>query len=98
MERCKEKFEAAKKTAKASLRITGYPQSNTSIFALHWKGSNAKDFQDQWSNEQILSEYLLGFPQSSQLFNHECYSWDNQEVAEEDITDTFLISLRENTT
>ena len=86
---CKEKYEAEKKNAKASLQVVGNPQANTSIFALHWKGSNAKDFTEQWSESAILSKYLLGFPQSSQLFSYECYSWDNQDVAEKDVTDTF---------
>ncbi|MFC4025493.1 DUF3089 domain-containing protein [Oceanobacillus longus] len=86
---CKEKYEAEKKNAKASLQVVGNPQANTSIFALHWKGSNAKDFTEQWSESGILSKYLLGFPQSSQLFSYECFSWDNQGVAEKDVTDTF---------
>ncbi|KGX83406.1 tetratricopeptide repeat protein [Pontibacillus marinus] len=89
VEQCKEKYEAEKKNAKASLQVVGNPQANTSIFALHWKGSNAEDFIEQWSESPILSNYLLGFPQSSQLFSYDCYSWDNQEVAEKDVTDTF---------
>lgn len=89
LELCNEKYEAEKKNAKVSLQVVGNPQANTSIFALHWKGSNAKDFTEQWSESAILSKYLLGFPQSSQLFSYECYSWDNQDVAEKDVTDTF---------
>lgn len=89
VKRCKEKYEAEKKNAKASLQVVGNPEADTSIFALHWKGSNAENFLDQWSESAILSNYLFGFPQSSQLFSYDCYSWDNQEVAEKDVTDTF---------
>ncbi|MRG88118.1 alpha/beta hydrolase [Salinibacillus xinjiangensis] len=89
LEKCRGRYVEEKGAAAASLQVEGDPKSSTSIFAIHWKGSNAKEFAAQWSDPRLLKNYLLGFPQSSQLFSYNSYSWDDAAIAKADITDTF---------
>jgi predicted esterase len=89
LEVCSKRYEEEKSGSHASLQVQGNPKAETSILALHWKGSNAKDFAEQWSKEVILSRYLIGFSQSSQLFSYNCYAWDDPNIAEADIVETY---------
>ncbi|WP_371018060.1 alpha/beta hydrolase [Pseudalkalibacillus sp. JSM 102089] len=86
---CREIFENTKASAHAELTIQGHSEADTVIFPLHWKGSNAKDFAEQWSDENLVTKYLMGFPQSSQLFSYQCYAWDDMAVAYNDVRKTY---------
>ncbi|WP_394218814.1 alpha/beta hydrolase [Halobacillus trueperi] len=90
IKRCTEMYGKYKEEACATLQVEGNPQANTAIYSLHWKGSNAKDFASQWSEPEILSEYLMGFVQSSQLFSFDSYAWDEWDVVEKDVREKFL--------
>ena len=83
---CEEILEAASAHSDPSLSIYGNEESNTGIFSLHWKGSNVVDFAPYWQEE---NDYLLGFPQSSQLFGPNTYCWDDIEKATKEITDLY---------
>lgn len=87
--RCAEMYDKDKESISASLQVEGNPQANTAIYSLHWKGSNAKDFASQWSDPEILSSYLMGFVQSSQLFSFNSYIWDEWDVVEKDVSKVF---------
>ncbi|MGB7999087.1 MAG: DUF3089 domain-containing protein [Anaerobacillus sp.] len=82
---CLTIFEAEKEAAQVELEVQGNPKADTVIFPLHWKGSNGKEFALQWTDEKIGSKYFLGFPQSSQLFSYQCYSWDDAALASKDV-------------
>ena len=82
---CYTIFENRKASTHAELTIQGHSEADTVIFPLHWKGSNAKDFSEQWSDEKLVTKYLMGFPQSSQLFSYQCYAWDDVAVAYNDV-------------
>ncbi|MDP4552753.1 DUF3089 domain-containing protein [Alkalihalobacillus macyae] len=86
---CQSIFEKEKVAAQAEWNVLGNPLSDTVIFPLHWKGSNLVDFTMQWSEEKLVSNYLLGIPQSSQLFSYACYSWDDKDIASTDVRTTF---------
>ncbi|MDQ0481846.1 alpha/beta hydrolase [Guptibacillus hwajinpoensis] len=86
---CQSIFEKEKEAAQTEWNVLGNPLSDTVIFPLHWKGSNVVDFSIQWSEEKLVSNYLLGIPQSSQLFSYACYSWDDIDIASNDVRTTF---------
>ncbi|MBN8208121.1 DUF3089 domain-containing protein [Bacillus sp. NTK071] len=87
--KCQLMFEEGKEAAHAELKVLGNSLADTVIFPLHWKGSNIEDFSKQWSEEVLISNYLLGIPQSSQLFSYACYSWDDIDIASRDVRTTF---------
>ncbi|RWZ60627.1 DUF3089 domain-containing protein [Halobacillus fulvus] len=89
IKRCTERYEKEKEGMDSILQVKGNPQADTAICSLHWKGSNAKDYALQWSDPDILSKYLLGFVQSSQLFSFNSYTWDEWDIAEKDVTRHF---------
>lgn len=89
VERCHSIYGKEKEATCAELKVLGNPLAEMAIFPLHWKGSNIEDFSLQWSEEKILDKYLLGIPQSSQLFSYACYSWDDKEMAMRDVSTTF---------
>jgi predicted esterase/molybdopterin converting factor small subunit len=85
---CEEKYEHEKQTSKSKVDIIGNSDSTTVITAIHWRGSNNKDFMEQIGTSEVLDSYLLQFVQSSQLFSYNCYSWDDLEVAKRDVKNT----------
>lgn len=87
--RCQEILNNLKRTSKPQLFIYGNDKSNTGIFSLHWRGSNVKDFAPYWFDNELLDQFLFGFPQSSQIFGYNAYCWDNKDIAVEEITTLF---------
>jgi len=87
--RCQEILNNLKSTSKPQLFIYGNDKSNTGIFSLHWRGSNVKDFAPYWFDNELLDQFLFGFPQSSQIFGYNAYCWDNKDIAVEEITTLF---------
>ena len=83
--RCTKMYDKNQKSTCAHLQVEGNSQSNTAIYSLHWKASNARDFAFQWDTPEVLSNYLIGFVQSSQLYSFNSYVWDEWEVVEEDV-------------
>lgn len=54
------------------------------VFAIHWRGDNAREFGDAW---RALTEhgYVLVLAQSSQVFGPNSYCWDNSDLAEREV-------------
>ncbi len=86
---CKRMYEAEKESAHAYYSTLGNNEAETVLFPLHWKGSNIDDFSKQWSDPKIMRDYFMGFPQSSQLFSYQCYSWDDLTTAMNDVKKTY---------
>jgi len=87
--RCKEILENQQQKSSPELFIFGNERSETGIFSLHWRGSNVKDFAPYWFDESLLNQFLLVFPQSSQIFGYNAYCWDDQQIAVKDVSDLF---------
>ncbi|WP_226577790.1 alpha/beta hydrolase [Halobacillus litoralis] len=89
IDRCQSIFEQEQQITEMKWKTSGDPDNQKVIFPLHWKGSNMEDFAQQWSEEEILADYFLGIPQSSQIFSYNCYAWDDREVAVSDVLHAF---------
>ncbi|MDP5274948.1 DUF3089 domain-containing protein [Chengkuizengella axinellae] len=89
IEKCREIYDLQKQSSKPDLKVKGNENAEIALFALHWKGSNTDDFSQQLAEINTSNEYLLGFPQSSQLLSHHCYSWDDPDIAKRDLVETF---------
>lgn len=86
---CSSLYRTSVSSSQTLLKVEGNRDADTAIFSLHWKASNAEDFSLQWNDKGLLEKYLIGFPQSSQLFSYGCYSWDDAEKSKRDIEKTF---------
>ncbi|MCC2461040.1 DUF3089 domain-containing protein [Bacillus mobilis] len=89
VKRCEEIFKKQQLTANPELYSYGNEKAKTGLFSLHWRGSNINDFAPYWCEEKILSEYMLGFSQSSQIYGMNSYSWDNHDIAIKDVMKNF---------
>ncbi|TYR73635.1 hypothetical protein FZC79_17305 [Rossellomorea vietnamensis] len=81
----KELYNLHKRNSSSLLHTVGNSQSETTITALHWKNSNALDFSQQIVTDNLRDRYLFSFIQSSQLFSHGCYHWDDYDMAKNEI-------------
>ncbi|MCA0173936.1 alpha/beta hydrolase [Bacillus sp. RAR_GA_16] len=86
---CQRMYEAEKEVAHAHYSTLGNEEAETVLFPLHWKGSNSEEFSKQWSDPKITNHYFMGFPQSSQLFSYQCYAWDDETIARNDVSSTY---------
>ncbi|RIW32042.1 tetratricopeptide repeat protein [Bacillus salacetis] len=82
---CEELYETHKNNSRSLHFTIGNHSSDTSITALHWKGSNAWDFSEQIAADELKKRFSISFIQSSQLFSHGCYHWDDYNAAKKDI-------------
>ena len=89
VKKCEEIFKKQQLTAEPKLFTYGNKEAKIGLFSLHWRGSNINDFAPYWCEEEILNEYILGFPRSSQIHGMKSYSWDNHEIAIKDVMKTF---------
>ncbi|WP_441294180.1 TPR end-of-group domain-containing protein [Bacillus sp. FJAT-27225] len=86
---CKDIFDSYKGMSSPKLFTYGNDKSNSGLFSLHWRGSNVKDFAPYWFDNNLLNDYLFGFPQSSQVFGYNAYCWDKQDIAVEEIITSY---------
>ncbi|GGF23763.1 hypothetical protein GCM10010954_23270 [Halobacillus andaensis] len=86
---CAQLYHQEKQLTVPKLRIEGNPNADKTIFSLHMRGSNTEDFVEEWQDPSLTNNYLMAFPQSSQLFSYNCYTWDDAEVAYSDVNEAF---------
>jgi len=55
------------------------------LFALHWRGSNMKEFEPYWSDGVLRHDVVLVVPQSSQVIGHNEYTWHDVESGLDDL-------------
>jgi len=89
VETCGKIFSSQKKNATPELFVYGDSQSDIILLALHARGTNVKDFAPYWLNDKGEDPYLLGLPQSSQIFGYNTYCWDDQETAIKEIEEAY---------
>nr|WP_273833867.1 hypothetical protein [Pseudalkalibacillus sedimenti] len=93
---CQRMYETEKESAHAHFTTRGNQEAETVLFPLHWKGSNSKEFSKQWSHPEITNHYFMGFPQSTQLFSYQCYSWDDATMAMNDVRSTYQSFIQQH--
>lgn len=89
VKKCEDILNNHQLNSSSKLFVYGNEGSNTGIFSLHWRGSDVNDFAPYWYDDELLHEYILGFPQSSQIYGVNSYCWDKRDVALNDISTTF---------
>ncbi|WP_377887250.1 hypothetical protein [Alkalihalobacillus sp. R86527] len=89
LDQCESIYRANQDSAQPLLKVEGNDNAELAIFSLHWKASNVEDFSLEWQDKRLLNHYLIGFPQSSQLFSYNCFSWDDFEQTREDVRETY---------
>lgn len=94
LETCRIYEEKARQNTKASLLVlppTTYDvrKRYPVLYAIHWHNGNAQDFSRLWRYNSSLSNYVLAFPQSSQISGVNEYCWDNEQLATRDLLDLF---------
>ncbi|MCP3028921.1 alpha/beta hydrolase [Halobacillus sp. A5] len=89
IKKCDRLFQQEKQAAKPELNILGNPKADICIFSLHMRGSNAEDYISHWQDPVLKQNYFMAFPQSSQLFSWNCYTWDEQDKAHDEISQAY---------
>ncbi|KMK75859.1 TPR end-of-group domain-containing protein [Alkalihalobacillus pseudalcaliphilus] len=95
IEECDHMFKQEQKISRTQLHVYGNPDADTSIFTLHWRGSNNHDFAPYWLDEKT-ENYQFAFLQSSQIYGYQSYCWDNQSQANDDIATNLQTYISEN--
>ncbi len=100
LDQCKEIYEKESQSGKVELDVYGNPNADVSIFSLHMRGMNAKDFAQFWFDQESLEKYYFAFPQSSQVTGSHSYCWDNPEIVKKDIIEAYhrMQEMREGDT
>ncbi len=89
VKKCEVMIENQKLTSKPQLSVYGNQHAEIGIFSLHWRGSTVAEFSQYWAGNDLFKHYLFGFPQSSQVFGYNAYSWDDQKLALEEIVQAY---------
>ncbi|AFU15460.1 group-specific protein [Bacillus thuringiensis MC28] len=89
VERCKEIYQEEQINTVSQFCSIGNKKADVGILALHWGGSNIKEFAPFWNEENILKNVFIGFPQSSQLYGYNSYDWKDKGIAMKDIDSEF---------
>lgn len=55
------------------------------LLSLHWQNGNIADYQVQWVKHPLAKEYIMAFPQSSQISAVNEYNWDNEILGEQEV-------------
>lgn len=90
---CEARHRAAQAQAKPELLVFTPPTLPPEhlpplLIALHARGGNASQFAPYW--QPVLAQgWLLAVPQSSQVFSHEGFCWDDREQAQRELTEAF---------
>ena len=90
VDRCKIYEEKAKGNCKAELLVIPPAEYDARhkyplLFSIHWRNGNAQEFARLWRYNAVFNNFLLAFPQSSQISGVNEYCWDDDVIAERDI-------------
>jgi predicted esterase len=86
---CKEREEKAKRDSKPELEIVPSSKKDSSLLiALHGDQENSMLARSKW-NSPALKDYMLAFPQSSQIQVSDGYVWENVEQGVNELKDHF---------
>ena len=94
LERCRVFFEKAQSKAKPKCLLF-HPEDfnskkeNKLFIAIHFRGSNAEEFEEYFKKSVLKRGYMLAVPQSSQIFTLNKFCWDNREIAKKEISNHY---------
>jgi predicted esterase len=87
--------EIAQKNAKPELAVLP-PEKFTEkkkyplFIALHGGNSNIAEYREEWISAKMKTEFIVAYPQSSQLISMEGYSWtEDIQLAKQEISDAY---------
>jgi len=94
VDKCRTYEDKAKVSCKPELLVIPPAAYNARhkyplLFSIHWRNGNAEEFARLWRYNSVFSNFLLAFPQSSQISGVNEYCWDNDVAAERDIQKSF---------
>jgi predicted esterase len=96
---CRERHAAAQATSEPELLILqpdGGAPPYPILLALHGAGENAKDFAVHWQ-AATASGWLVGVPQSSQMFSPTRFTWRDLKIATQEILSHYDTMLKRHT-
>ncbi len=60
------------------------------FIALHGGGENIEGFKPQWTSDRLKKEFIVAYPQSSQMITQNGYSWtEDIELAKKEIREAY---------
>ncbi|WP_026477172.1 TPR end-of-group domain-containing protein [Alkaliphilus transvaalensis] len=65
------------------------------LLSLHWQNGNANEYSQYWRNAKVLEDFILAFPQSSQISAVDEYHWNDEVLAEKEIKETYQNILKD---
>jgi predicted esterase len=89
------KRQEAQKTVKPKLEVLvpeDYDKNKKYplFLALHGGGENIDVFRPQWTSKLLLSEFIVAFPQSSQIVSMDGYNWtEDIELTKKEIREVY---------
>ncbi len=94
LEGCRYYEEKARKSSKPEVLIITPNQytegsSYPLLFAIHWHNGNPQDFSRLWRYNSAFSNFILAFPQSSQVTGVNEYCWDDEATSRSDIQELY---------
>lgn len=78
---CSDYLQKTKGTSSYSTYLVGDVNSDTAIFALHWRCANSIDFSQYWLGDCKEETNYFAFPQSSQPHSFGYFLWDDRLLA-----------------
>jgi predicted esterase len=89
------KRQEAQKTVKPKLEVLVPEDYNKSkkyplFLALHGGGENINEFKPQWTSKLLRSEFIVAFPQSSQIVSMDGYNWtEDIELTKKEVQNAY---------
>ncbi|TCS81061.1 alpha/beta hydrolase [Tepidibacillus fermentans] len=59
------------------------------LFSIHWRHGNAISFMDYWKTPRTKTDFIMAFPQSSQMCATDDYCWDDEELAKRELLEAY---------
>ncbi|EOP56288.1 alpha/beta hydrolase [Bacillus cereus VDM053] len=93
---CKEREELAKKSEQADVKYIYSKQNENLLITMHGDQENIKIVEPYW-HSALERDYMLVFPQSSQIQFSDGYVWDNIERGREELKGHYNKIMLSNT-
>jgi predicted esterase len=100
-DQCEALKQEAQKKAKPDLLVVTpedfEPKKTYPLFiTLHGGSENIEIFKDRWKSQKMLKEFIIAYPQSSQVMSMDGYWWHGDvELAKREIADAYHTVIKE---
>ncbi|MFV9509715.1 alpha/beta hydrolase [Tepidibacillus sp. LV47] len=65
------------------------------LFSIHWRHGNAISFMDYWKTPRTKTDFIMAFPQSSQMCAIDDYCWDDEALAKRELLEAYQIVIQQ---